>query len=217
MRMASTNDRPIVLAFTGASGVPYGLRLLQQLLAAGRHVHLIMSPAGAAVVTQETGIKVDLENGELDALLNTHLEYFGGDCISEIISHDSQLSYEHYSDFMSSTASGSYLTDGMVICPCSGGTLSAVVTGASRNLIHRAADVHLKEQRKLILVTRETPLSLVHIRNMELASQAGAVVLPASPGFYHGANSVGDLVDFVVARILDQLEVENDLSQRWGC
>ena len=118
---------------------------------------------------------------------------------------------------MSSTASGSYLTDGMVICPCSGGTLSAVVTGASRNLIHRAADVHLKEQRKLILVTRETPLSLVHIRNMELASQAGAVVLPASPGFYHGANSVGDLVDFVVASILDQLEVENDLSQRWGC
>ncbi|MFL2870586.1 MAG: UbiX family flavin prenyltransferase [Pirellulaceae bacterium] len=215
--MASANDRPIVLAITGASGVPYGLRLLQQLLAAGRHVHLIMSHAGAAVVTQETGIKVDLENGDLDELLNTQLEYLGDACISDGVSIDSQLSYEHCSDFMSPTASGSYLTDGMVICPCSGGTLSAVVTGASRNLIHRAAEVHLKEKRNLVLVTRETPLSLVHIRNMELAVQAGAVVLPASPGFYHGADSVGDLVDFVVARILDQLAVENDLSQRWGC
>lgn len=214
--MANTDQRPVVLAFSGASGAPYALRLLQQLLAANQSVHLIMSNAGAAVLAQETGIVVNLETGDLNQLLNTPLDYLGDSSVANGTDVDSLLSYEHYSDFMSPTASGSYLTSGMVICPCSGGTLSAVVTGASRNLIHRAADVHLKEKRKLVLVTRETPLSRVHIRNMDLASEAGAVVLPASPGFYHGAESIGDLVDFVVARILDQLEVENDLSSRWG-
>jgi 4-hydroxy-3-polyprenylbenzoate decarboxylase len=117
---------------------------------------------------------------------------------------------------MAPIASGSFLTKGMVICPCSGSTLSAVVHGASNNLVQRAADVHLKEQRRLVLVPRETPLSSIHLRNMLSASEAGAVVLPAMPGWYHGVQSLGHLVDFVVARILDQLDVENTLVKRWG-
>jgi 4-hydroxy-3-polyprenylbenzoate decarboxylase len=126
------------------------------------------------------------------------------------------LHYFHHQDFMAPMASGSFLTGGMVICPCSGSTLSAVASGAGNNLIHRAAEVHLKERRKLILVPRETPLSLPHIDNMRRATEAGAVILPASPGWYHGPKNVSDLVDFVVARICDQLGVEHTLSKRWG-
>jgi 4-hydroxy-3-polyprenylbenzoate decarboxylase len=117
---------------------------------------------------------------------------------------------------MSPLASGSFLTAGMVICPCSGGTLSGVVHGTSSNLIERAAEVHLKEQRKLILIPRETPLSLVYLRNLRLAATAGAVVLPAMPGWYHGVQTVFDLIDFVVARVLDQLAIPHHLMRRWG-
>jgi 4-hydroxy-3-polyprenylbenzoate decarboxylase len=117
---------------------------------------------------------------------------------------------------MAPMASGSFLTAGMVICPCSGTTLSTVASGAANNLIHRAAEVHLKERRKLILVPREAPLSLAHIDNMRRVTEAGGVILPASPGFYHGASSIDDLVDFVVARICDQLGVEHTLTKRWG-
>ena len=117
---------------------------------------------------------------------------------------------------MSPIASGSFLTDGMVICPCSGSTLGAVAHGVGENLIHRAAEVHLKERRKLILVPRETPLSLVYLENMNWAAKAGAVLLPAMPGFYHRAKTIRDLVDFVVARICDQLGIENKLMTRWG-
>ena len=124
--------------------------------------------------------------------------------------------YHHHRDLMAPIASGSFLTDGMVICPCSGGTLSAVVHGASTGLIHRAADVHLKERRKLILVPRETPLSLVQLDNMRRAAEVGAIVLPALPGFYHGPVSIDDLVDFVVARICDQLGIKHALMRRWG-
>jgi flavin prenyltransferase len=117
---------------------------------------------------------------------------------------------------MAPIASGSFLTGGMVVCPCSGGTLAAISHAMGTNLIHRAAEVHLKERRKLILVPRETPLSLPQLDNMKRATEAGAIVLPASPGFYHGAKSIGDLVDFVVARICDQLGVEHSLIRRWG-
>jgi 4-hydroxy-3-polyprenylbenzoate decarboxylase len=127
-----------------------------------------------------------------------------------------RLTYHHFGNYFSPVASGSALTSGMVICPCSGGTLSAVAHGSSTNLIHRAADVHLKERRRLILVPRETPLSLTHLDNMKRACEAGAVVLPASPGWYHQVTSVHDLVDFLVARILDQLGVAHQLSGRWG-
>jgi 4-hydroxy-3-polyprenylbenzoate decarboxylase len=126
-----------------------------------------------------------------------------------------QLRYHHYLDFSAPIASGSFPTDGMVVCPCSCRTLSAIARGASDNLIHRAADVHLKERRRLVLVHRETPLSLPQIENLRLAAQAGAVILPASPGFYHGATTVADLVDFIVSRICDQLGVANGLISRW--
>ncbi len=124
--------------------------------------------------------------------------------------------YHHWSDFTAPIASGSFLTDGMVICPCSQGTLSAVAHATSANLICRAADVHLKERRKLILTPRETPLSVIQLENMKRCAEAGAVVLPASPGFYHGVRSVRDLIDFVVARICDQLGVDHNLMRRWG-
>ena len=126
------------------------------------------------------------------------------------------MAYYHYMDFMSPAASGSFLTGGMVVCPCSGSTLSGIAYGSSNNLIQRAADVHLKERRKLILVPRETPLSVVQLEAMRRAAEAGAVVLPAMPGWYHGVQSVQDLVDFVVARILDQLGIEHELIRRWG-
>ena len=127
-----------------------------------------------------------------------------------------RIRYYHFTDYFSPMASGSARSAGMVICPCSGGTLSAVAHGASTNLVQRAADVHLKEKRKLILVPRETPLSLVHLDNMKRVCEAGAVVLPASPGWYHGVRDVRDLVNFVVARVLDQLGVNHSLMHRWG-
>jgi 4-hydroxy-3-polyprenylbenzoate decarboxylase len=126
------------------------------------------------------------------------------------------LTYHHFENLMAPIASGSFLTAGMVICPCSGSTLGAVVHGTGENLIHRAASVHLKERRKLILVPRETPLSTIQLENMRRAAESGAVVLPAMPGFYHGVTSIRDLVDFVVARICDQLGISNTLVHRWG-
>ena len=127
-----------------------------------------------------------------------------------------RVTYHHHADFMTPIASGSFLTDGMIVCPASGGTISSIVHGASNNLIQRAADVHLKERRRLILVPRETPLSELQLENMLRAARLGAVVLPAMPGWYHGAASLQDLVDFVVARILDQLSIEHSLMKRWG-
>jgi 4-hydroxy-3-polyprenylbenzoate decarboxylase len=127
-----------------------------------------------------------------------------------------ELVYHHYQNLMAPVASGSFLTAGMVICPCSASTLGAVVHGTGENLIHRAASVHLKERRRLVVVPRETPLSTIHLENMRRAAEAGAVVLPAMPGFYHGVQSIRDLVDFIVARICDQLGVENSLMRRWG-
>jgi 4-hydroxy-3-polyprenylbenzoate decarboxylase len=195
---------PIVLALSGASGAVYAVRLLETLLAAGRNVHLTISPAAVLVLNQELALNIDLGAFDVRDLLTSHVTTRG------------EVRYHHHQDFMAPIASGSFLTAGMVICPCSGGTLGAVVHGTGSNLIHRAADVHLKERRKLVLVPRETPLSLVQLDNMKRACEAGAVVLPASPGFYHGAHTVEDLVDFVVARILDQLGVEHELMKRWG-
>ncbi len=133
-----------------------------------------------------------------------------------LVKHADKIRYCHYQDLMSPIASGSFLTGGMVVCPCSGSTLGAIAHSMGNNLIHRAAEVHLKERRKLMLVPRETPLSLPQIDNMRKATEAGAVVLPASPGFYHGPKSIDDLVDFVVGRICDQLGIEQHLIKRWG-
>jgi 4-hydroxy-3-polyprenylbenzoate decarboxylase len=202
----AADNLPLVLALTGASGAVYATRLLEVLVRSGNHVHFTISPSGAAVVKQELGIAIDPAKPYLTALLPAEL---GDEARSLVVCH-------HYQDFMSPIASGSFLTGGMVVCPCSGSTLSGIAHAASQNLIQRAADVHLKERRKLILVPRETPLSVLQIENMHRAAQAGAVLLPAMPGFYHGAKTLQDLVDFVVARILDQLAVPHDLVKRWG-
>jgi 4-hydroxy-3-polyprenylbenzoate decarboxylase len=194
---------PFVLAITGASGAVYARRLLEVLLRAKRHVHLTISPSGRAVLKQELGVEVDLNSFRPESLLPA-------------ADLSGTLYYHRHDDFFAPIASGSHLTAGMVICPCSGSTLSAVAHGSGNNLIHRAADVHLKEHRKLIVVPRETPLSLVQIDNMKRVCELGGVVLPAMPGWYHGVESLSDLVDFVVARILDQLGVEHSLMQRWG-
>ena len=193
----------LVLAITGASGSIYGTRLLETLLAAGRRVHLTISPAGAQVLAHELDRRVSLENFDPADLL--------GDEPSA-----GELVYHHHGDFTAGIASGSFLTAGMAICPCSMGTLAAIAGGNSGNLIHRAADVHLKERRRLVLVPRETPLGSIGIENMRSVATAGAVILPASPGFYHQPKTIADLVDFVVGRICDQLGVEVELTRRWG-
>jgi flavin prenyltransferase len=225
--------RTIVVAITGASGVTYSVRLLEVLLAAGCDVHLTISAAGQVVLKQELGLSVDLDNFlpamlMLDAgetLRDAKLQSLGsmagisGDSSNVLgmgAGQPGTLYYHHFGDCLAPIASGSFPTDGMVVCPCAGGTLSAIANGASLNLIHRAAEGHLKERRRLILVPRETPLSLVELRNMAAAAEAGAVILPAMPGFYHGVKRIGDLVDFVVSRICDQLGLVNSLVERWG-
>ncbi len=220
-----------VLGITGASGAIYAVRLLDVLLAAGCDVQLSISPAGQTVLRQELGLHIDLDEFLLEQLLPGRERLEAGDSnklLREILCGDVATStgrpeglrrtvrYYHFRDLMAPIASGSSLSAGMVVCPCSGGTLSAIAHGASENLIHRAADVHLKERRKLILVPRETPLSIIQLDNMRRAVEAGAVVLPAMPGFYHGVQSIRDLVDFVVARICDQLGVQHSLMRRWG-
>jgi 4-hydroxy-3-polyprenylbenzoate decarboxylase len=204
---------PIVLGITGASGAIYAVRLLDVLCTAGRDVHVSISPSGRDVIKQELDLSIDLDHFDAKQLqLNT--SSFPTPSLQPPA--PGKIHYYNHIDFMAPMASGSFLTAGMVICPCSGTTLSAVAAGAASNLIQRAAEVHLKERRKLILVPRETPLSLAHIDNMRRTTEAGAIVLPASPGWYHGASSIADLVDFVVARICDQLGVEHTLTKRWG-
>src|SRR5437773_7409773 len=200
--MAATD---LVLAFTGASGAPYGVRLLETLLLAGRTVHLTISPAAAEVFQQELDLRIDLAHFDLRQLVGNNAPLAAA-----------QVQYHHYRDFRAGIASGSFLTAGMVVCPCSMGTASAIAHGLSQNLIHRAADVHLKERRKLILVPRETPLGVVQLRNLALCAEAGAVVLPASPAFYTRPKGLEDAIDFVVGRICDQLGVEHELLNRWG-
>ncbi len=202
--MSASPRLPLVLGVTGASGAPYARRLLQVLLEADCEVHLAISPSGQAVFGQELSELLDLQAFSLEAFL-------GGPAPATGMVH-----YHHYQNLMAPIASGSFLTGGMAICPCSGSTLAAVSRALGENLIHRAAEVHLKERRKLVVVPRETPLSLPQLQNMQAIHEAGAVVLPAAPGFYHGATSIADLVDFVVARICDQLGVSHDLVRRWG-
>jgi 4-hydroxy-3-polyprenylbenzoate decarboxylase len=208
---------PFCLGITGASGAIYAVRLLDVLLAAGREVHLSISSSGRDVLRQELNVNIDLDHFDPSRLrLSAPPVTQSQQSESAIQTSTSRLHYFPCRDFMAPMASGSFLTAGMVICPCSGTTLAAVATGAAGNLIQRAAEVHLKERRKLILVPREAPLSLAHIDNMRRVTEAGAVVLPASPGWYHGVESIHDLVDFVVARICDQLGVAHTLTKRWG-
>jgi flavin prenyltransferase len=188
---------PVVLALTGASGAPYGVRLLDVLARARVPVWLIASEHGLRLLRDECGIK------SLDGLK----EASGGDWSSVTLFPDD--------DRGALPASGSQRTSGMVICPCSMGTVAAIAMGTSRSLVERAADVTLKEGRKLILVPRETPMSLVHLRNLVAVAEAGATVVPAAPGFYHRPTKVSELVDFMVQRVLDQLGLEIEIARRW--
>ena len=189
---------PLVLAITGASGAPYAVRLLEVLARARVPLWLIVSGHGWRLLKAECGI------GTPAGLRRAT----GGDWKSVTTFSDD--------DRGAKPASGSQPTGGMVVCPCSMGTVSAIAHGSSRSLVERAADVTLKERRKLILVPRETPLSLVHLRNLVLATEAGAVVIPAAPGFYHRPTRVEELVDFIVQRVLDQLGVEVQIGKRWA-
>ena len=222
MTLQPTMERPLVLAITGASGAIYAVRLLQCLCESRVPVHLVMSPSAATVIQQELQLDVGPKRDRIDMLLrycwpdSATQEQWRPRSLDQTQEDMDWVTLHDYQDYMTPIASGSFLTRGMVICPCSGATISGVVHAAGNNLIQRAADVHLKEHRKLILVPRETPMSVFQLENMHRAAQAGAIVLPAMPGWYHNVRSIVDLVDFVVARILDHLQVPNKLMQRWS-
>jgi 4-hydroxy-3-polyprenylbenzoate decarboxylase len=201
MTAGAPQKQHLVLAMTGASGAPYAVRLLQVLDRPGRTIHLTLTPSAAQVLREEMGLEITLDE-------------FDPACFG--IPRSGELVYHYYRDFTAGIASGSFPTAGMIVIPCSMSTLGAIAGGITMNLITRAADVHLKERRRLILVPRETPLSLIHLENMLKVTQAGAVVLPAMPGWYHRPRRLDDLIDFVVGRICDQLGIEHNLITRWG-
>ncbi len=194
MRVAA--DAPVTLGITGASGAPYAVRLLRALNDSGTAVRVIVSGYGLRLLQEESGID-------------------GVDGLRAATGDWSRVELYDSLDRGATPASGSAPSRGMVVCPCSMGTLASIAAGTSRNLVERAADVALKERRPLILVPRETPLSLVHLENMTRLTRAGATIMPAAPGFYHRPESIGDLVDFVVARIMDHLGVEHGIGRRW--
>ncbi|MBY6212582.1 UbiX family flavin prenyltransferase [Microbulbifer agarilyticus] len=200
-----TFSKTVTLAITGASGAQYGLRLLQCLLAARVRVWLLISDAARIVINTETDISLPEEEERTECFLSDLYN-----------AEPDQLTLFSKRDWFSPVASGTGAASSLVICPASGGTLSAIACGASNNLIERAADVALKERRQLIIVPREAPYSEVHLENMLKLTRMGAVILPASPGFYQKPQSVEELVDFVVARILSQLHIEQDLLPPWG-
>ena len=197
----------VLVAMTGASGAAYGLRLIDALLRAQRAVQVVLSGPGRMVVNTETPLRLGKSPAEIRKGLLAHLGRDEASAPLRVFSTD---------DWFAPPASGSNPPAAVVVCPCTTGTLGAVAAGTSRNLIERAADVALKEGRRLVLVVRETPLSAVHLENMLRLARAGAAILPANPGFYHQPETVSDLVDFVVARILDRLGVEHDLAPRWA-
>ncbi len=203
--MTQNHNTPITLAITGASGAQYGLRLLECLLNAEREVYLMISQAAQVVIATETDFDLPGRADEQQLFLS---EYFNAT--------EQQLHVFGRDQWMSPVASGSNTAQAMVICPCSSATLSAVAHGASRDLIERAADVMLKERRPLILLHREMPVSAIHLENMLKLSQLGVTIMPASPGFYHQPQSIEELIDFVVARILDHLDIKHTLIPRWG-
>ena len=199
------SGRNIALAMTGASGAAYGLRLLQVLLNSGHQVQLMISNPGRMVIAQETALKLPSSSAQTRDALGEHLA----------VATDG-LRVHSREDWFAPVASGSNPPDAMVVCPCTTGTLGEIAAGTSRSLIERAADVVLKERRPLILMVRETPFSHIHLENMLRVTRAGAVVLPANPGFYHQPKRIDDLVDYMVARVLDHLRIEHDLMTRWG-
>ncbi|GAA5173660.1 MULTISPECIES: flavin prenyltransferase UbiX [Halomonadaceae] len=201
----ATFKPPVTVALTGASGAQYGLRLIECLVAAEHEVWVMISKAAHMVIVTETDVRLPAQPARLGEALTARSG-----------AADGQIRCFGREDWMAPVASGSGASTAMVICPCSTGTLSAVATGASNNLIERAADVALKERRRLILVPREAPLSAIHLEHMLALTRQGAVILPAAPGFYHRPTRVEALIDFIVARILNQLGIEHRLIPRWG-
>jgi 4-hydroxy-3-polyprenylbenzoate decarboxylase len=199
------STKTITLAYTGASGMPYGLRLLELLLAGGNRVYLLYSQAAQLVAHQEMQLVLPSRAREAEELFSRRFNAAEG-----------QLRVFGREDWFAPVASGSNPADAMVVCPCTMGTLAAIAAGLSQKLIERSADVMLKENRKLILVPRETPFSAIHLENMLKLARSGAIILPPNPGFYHHPQTVQDMVDFVVARILDHLGITHTLMPRWG-
>ena len=202
---SSNRPEPVSIAMTGASGAQYALRLIACLLQQDIPVYLMVSKAAHIVIATETELKLPAQAAQMEAFLCEHYGVERG--LLRVFGKE---------DWMSPLASGSGAPSRMVVCPCSTGSLSAIATGASNNLIERAADVALKERRQLILVPREAPYSEIHLENMLKLTRMGAVIIPASPGFYHKPQSVEDMVDFVVARILSQLGIDQKLMPKWG-
>lgn len=203
MNSESHEIRHFVVAITGASGSVYGLTLVSELLRAGERVSLMLTPAGLQVLQHETGLDWSTEIKEQRLQVQEHFASIAVDCLA-------------MDDFWAGAASGSAATDAMIVVPCSMGTAGRIAAGLSGNLLERAADVMLKERRPLVLVPRETPFNTIHLENLLRLSRAGAVVLPAMPGFYHGPKKMDDLVNFVVGKVLDQLGVQHSLFERWG-
>lgn len=199
------NPQTITLALTGASGMPYGIRLLEMLLTEGKQVYLLYSQVAQIVAQQEMKLALPSRAKETEVFFNQlyHLP-------------EGQLRVFGREEWFAPVASGSNPADAMVICPCTMGTLAAVAAGMSQNLIERAADVALKENRPLIIVPREAPFSIIHLENMLKLARSGAIILPANPGFYHHPQTIQDMVDFVVARVLDHLGIQHTLIPRWG-
>lgn len=198
-------EKTIVLALTGASGMPYSIRLMEQILAGGNRLYLIYSAVAQIVIRQEMGLSLPSRASEAEA-------YF----IERFRSEPGKLRVFGREEWFAPVTSGSNPPDAMVVCPCTMGSLAAFAAGMSQNVIERAVDVMLKERKKLVIVPRETPFSTIHLENMLRLANAGAVILPANPGFYQHPQSVDDLVDYIVARILDHLDIPQDISPKWG-
>ena len=196
---------PIAVAITGASGSAYALRLLEALIAAEKDIYLMVSQAGQIVLKMESDLDLPGQPAEMEKQLTQRFHAAPG-----------QLQVFGRQQWMAPVASGSNPPAAMVVCPCTTGTLSAIACGASNDLIERSADVVLKERRKLILVVRETPFSDIHLENMLKLSRMGAVIMPANPGFYHNPTTLQEIVDFMVGRVLDQLDIEHQMMPRWG-
>lgn len=203
--MSSPKSKTVTLAITGASGAQYGLRLLECLLAADYSVNVMISKAAQIVIATETDIKLPAQKADRRAFFAQRYH-----------ANEEKINVYGLDQWLAPVASGSSLAPTMVVCPCSTGSLAAIAQGHSNNLIERAADVTLKEGKKLILVPRETPYSTIHLENMLKLSQMGVTILPASPGFYHRPESIQNMIDFIVGRILDQLGIDQKIAPRWG-
>ena len=203
--MSDKNTAPIILAMTGASGACYGLKLLECLIKDNRQVYLLVSKAAQAVFAMETDLDVPSRPQEAQDFFTKHFK-----------AKPEQIIVYGREQWSSPVASGSHKAEHMIVCPCTTGTLSSIAQGSSNNLMQRAADVMIKEQRKLMLVVREMPLSAIHLENMLKLANIGVTIMPANPGFYQNPKSIDDIIDFVVARILDHIGVEHNLLPRWG-